>query len=81
MISKKTAQKLAYKSENIVYNTIRDISTLIEIHAKLGHFHIEVFTTKKFAEGCRERLQSKGFNVTIGDIESTPNQCLLYVSW
>lgn len=81
MISKITAQKLAYESENKVFSTAKQINDLIKLHAKLGHFHIEVFTTRKLANSCRGRLQNKGFNVTVGDIESTPNQCLLYVSW
>jgi hypothetical protein len=81
MISKKKASAIAYRYEDTVFSNLSEISTLIEIHAKLGHFHLEVFITNKLAKRCKGPLESKGYYVNIGEIESTPNQCLLYISW
>lgn len=81
MMNKKTAVKIATISENIVYTSVIDIAQLIQLHAELGMFDMEIFISKDIAKKCVKALDKKNFYSKITEFKSLPHECRLYVSW
>lgn len=81
MMSRKKAIQITAISENIVYTSVDDISQLIQLHAELGMYEMEVFISKDCIKKCVNALNKKNFYYRIIEFKSLPNECKLYVSW
>jgi hypothetical protein len=81
MLNKKKIAARARECEGLVCTTIADVAELIEVHAELGHFEIEIFITKKLSPKIYSLLDSKGFYCRTFDFASLEHECKLYVSW
>lgn len=81
MMSKKKAIQIATIGESSVYSSVFDISQLIQMHAELGMFEMEVFITKDCAKKCVKALDKKRFYSKITNFKALEHECRLYVSW
>jgi hypothetical protein len=69
------------KSKNIIYNSIRDLSDIIQLHAGLGMSEMEVYVDKKNCYKYAESFRKKGFYCRVIEFKSLKNECRLYISW
>jgi len=81
MIGKKSAIKMSRLAEQAVYSTSADINRMIQLHAMVGMFEMEIFVNKKLAVKSVYPLEKKGFYVRITEFSALENDCRLYVSW
>lgn len=81
MITKKKAFQITHNYENLVFININDIGQLIQMHAQLGQYEMEIFVLKKKAEKFASALRKKGFYCRIITFRALEHECRLYVSW
>jgi hypothetical protein len=81
MLTKKKAVAISNKSENLVYLNLIDIFELIELHARLGMYEMEVFIEKKKSQKFAQSLRKKGFYCRIFEFKALEHECKFYVSW
>jgi len=81
MVSSQKMHQRSSQAESLVYTNFLDICQLIQHHADLGFFEMEVFVDKKNAEKYARKLRSKKYYCAVFHFESLKNESRLYVSW
>jgi hypothetical protein len=81
MLTKKKAIAISTESENLVYLSILDIFQVVQLHAQLGMYEMEIFVEKKKSNKFAQSLRKKGFYCRIIEFKALENECRLYVSW
>ena len=81
MLTKKKAANISRMSENLVYLNLVDVIQLIELHAQLGMYEMEIFVEKKKSQKFAQSLRKKGFYCRIFEFKALEHDCRFYVSW
>jgi len=81
MLTKKKAVEISTECEGLVYLNLLDVFQLIQLHAQLGMYEMEIFVEKKKSNKFAESIRKKGFYCRIIEFKALENECRLYVSW
>jgi hypothetical protein len=81
MLTKKKAMTISNESENLVYLNLIDVFQLIELHARLGMYEMEIFVEKKKSNKFASSLRKRGFYCRVLEFKALEHECKFYVSW
>ena len=81
MVNSRKMYQRSSQAESLVYINFLDICELIQHHADLGFFEMEVFVDKKNAEKYASKLRKKKYYCAVFHFESLNKESRLYVSW
>lgn len=80
-MNKKGIVKLTKESEGLVYTSLEDVEYIIQLHAELGYYEMEVFLEKSLANKVQQSLEKRGFYCRIITFKALENEVRIYVSW
>lgn len=81
MLTKKKAISISNESQNLVYLNLIDICQLIELHARLGMYEMEIYIEKKKSIKFASSLRKRGFYCRVLEFKALEHECKFYISW
>lgn len=81
MISKTKANEIANSFEDHVFSRVSDIFVMVQAHALMGSFDMEVFIEKDLMLKAVQALEKRGYYGRVGEINAVERWAILYVDW